>query len=145
MGEVAADRPELHAFLSGGAVLFRRADSPPFSATRAPMGASEPPAQENQAEDEVDYVLHVRLEIDPRQAEARDDVFRLIGDDGAYTQTKTIRDDQIPGDDYVDLKFDSLIRGLRYSLEVNPGAEGEPYLAFENLSWGQLLPVIRHS
>ncbi len=74
------------------------------------------------------------LKIDPNEAETKDDKFTLFStDDGkTYEQIKTIKDDKIVGDDCIDLKYTGLKRGINYSLEVDPGAQGKPYLLLED-------------
>lgn len=81
--------------------------------------------------------LYVRINIDPRTASAIDDRFKLFSNDGSYNQTKTIRDDLVAGDEWIDLLFTGLQRGARYSLEVATGDE-PPYLVFENLPYGEV-------
>lgn len=103
--------------------------------------------QDEEEETEIKYKLHVRLPIDPNEAQSLDDRFTLFGgdnvDDRQYEQVKTTSDDTVDGDDYVDLVFTDLIEGLDYWLEVDPGKEGEPYFAFESVGWGQIEPVAR--
>ncbi|MFQ5498514.1 MAG: hypothetical protein ACE5FH_02475 [Candidatus Zixiibacteriota bacterium] len=75
--------------------------------------------------------LHVRFAIDPSEVSSHDDKFRLHSDDGSYDKTLTIKDDQVPGDEYLDLIFDNLKEAASYTLEVDPGAQGSPYKVFE--------------
>lgn len=84
-------------------------------------------------------VLHMRLLIDPAQAEHRDDTFTLKSSDGSYERKLTVADDFVPGDEFVDLLFDGLKRSLKYTLEVDPGEQGEPHNLFEELSYQELL------
>lgn len=84
--------------------------------------------------------LHVRLPINPKHARSLDDRFRLlmISSEGQYEQVKTVSDDAMPGDDAVDLIYANLHSGARYSLEVDPGADGAPYFVFEEMSFAEL-------
>lgn len=75
--------------------------------------------------------LLVRLEIDPADAREADDTFVLRSDNG-YEQKKTLKDDQKPGDKWVDLAFTGLPRDGEFTLEVN----GE--LLFEGVGYGEL-------
>lgn len=90
--------------------------------------------------------LRVRLAIDPGDARSRDDRFTLRGfaadGSGRYEQIRTVRDDLVPGDASVDLVFDGLLPGLSYSLEVDPGADGDPYRVFEGLGWAKLATMV---
>ena len=81
----------------------------------------------------------IRLDLDPTEARAADDTFKLVSSDGQYSQTKTVKDDLTPNDRFTDLRFDALKRGLEYSLECDPGDEGEPYLLFEKIPYAELV------
>ncbi len=95
----------------------------------------------------VDYKLHVRLDINPNDKTSTDDRFTLFGghhiDDRQYEMVKSTKDDVIDGDDYVDLVFTDLIPKLRYWLKVDPGKEGEPYYAIEDVDWSDLVQIVR--
>jgi hypothetical protein len=84
--------------------------------------------------------LAVRLPIDPSKASSLDDRFILtIDNNGAKSQiVQTVRDDHIPGDAYVDLVFTRLWPDARYTLTVDPGAEGKPYNVFEDRPQAEL-------
>jgi hypothetical protein len=79
--------------------------------------------------------LFLRLTIDPNKTESENDTFRLFSTDTAktYEQTKTIKDDMKPGDNFVDLVFTGLDGKLSYSLEIDEGPEGKKMFLFENL------------
>jgi hypothetical protein len=80
----------------------------------------------------------IRLGIDPADAAAFDDRFVLLGADDAYRVEKSIRDDQIPGNQYLDLRYAGLMAGGRYSLQIL-GSEGSPpHFAFENVPYEAL-------
>ena len=83
--------------------------------------------------------LAIQLDINPDEAASKDDKFTLYSTDEAktYSQEKTIKDDKVDGDEYVDLKFTDLKPDLSYSLEVDPGEDGEPYYVFEDRSFGK--------
>jgi hypothetical protein len=80
----------------------------------------------------------VRLDIDPNNAKSMDDKFRLFSTDNSFEQIKTIRDDVTPGDKYVDLIFTNVPRALRFSLEIDPGKEGTPFLLLEDAPYSEL-------
>lgn len=84
--------------------------------------------------------FRVRLEINPADARTRDDRFTLRGTSGpcSYHQVKTVRDDQVVGDECVDLVFTGLVRNARYELEVDPGHEGSPYVVFKDLPCAEM-------
>jgi hypothetical protein len=89
----------------------------------------------------VNLTLRVRLAIDPNATASRDDKFILHAVKGSAEQQiiKTIADDQVPGDSSVDLVYEHLWRDHRYTLEVDPGAEGEPYNVIQDTPLQQLL------
>lgn len=84
--------------------------------------------------------LYVRLDINPSDAVSQDDKITLYSTDSleSYKKTVTVKDDYVSGDDYVDLLFEDLNKELKYTLEVNPGEEGEPYTVFKNVSFIKL-------
>ncbi len=87
----------------------------------------------------ISPILHIRLGIDPGRAESRDDKFRLFSSDGTYDKTLTVKDDKVPGDEYVDLIYDNLKVALKYTLEINPGAQGKKYNLFEEIPYQDLV------
>lgn len=87
-------------------------------------------------------VLRIRVPIDPTNAATADDTFRLVSSDGSsYDKTLRMKDDAEPGDKVVDLVFEEIDRSLSYSLEIDPGADGEKYFLFEDLPYSQLASV----
>lgn len=82
--------------------------------------------------------LRVRLDIDPNDAKSRDDKFTLKSTDGSFTQTKTVKDDQTPGDAFVDLLFTGVPTTKDFALEVDLGKEGKPELVFDQVPYGEL-------
>jgi len=83
--------------------------------------------------------LHIRIPIDPAEAASQDDTFTLKSSDGSYQVRQTVKDDKVPGDAYVDLIFENLKVSLKYTLEVNPGAQGSPYKVFEDVPFQELV------
>jgi hypothetical protein len=83
----------------------------------------------------------IRLDINPNLAESHDDTFTLLSTDNesTYRETLTIADDKVDGDNCVDLEFSGLKRGLQYSLEIDPGAQGKPYYYFRDKPLSELL------
>lgn len=90
----------------------------------------------------VPLCVKVRIHIDPDDAHSLDDKFTLTGFDSAGSpvdeQVQTVKDDQVPGDSFVDLIYVPIEPNLRYSLEVDPGKEGRPYLLFERIPGEEL-------
>jgi hypothetical protein len=84
-------------------------------------------------------ILHIRLAIDPSEASSKDDKFKLYSDDGTFEKIMTVKDDKVDGDAFVDLVFENLKVSKKYTLEVDPGAEGEPYKLFENIPYTELI------
>lgn len=87
--------------------------------------------------------IRVRLAINPDDSASRDDQFILHAARGSAAQKiiKTIKDDQVPGDNSVDLVYEHLWRDHRYTLEVDPGAEGEPYHVFSDVALSSLIAL----
>ncbi|MBI2900818.1 MAG: hypothetical protein HYY17_11595 [Planctomycetes bacterium] len=100
---------------------------------KAPAAAPAPaPATERRPVD-----LWVRLDVDPNDASNRSDKFVVLASDGSYRQVKTVKDDKVPGDRYVDLQYTGLYEDLSYTLQVEePGAA--PYRVFENVPYSGL-------
>jgi hypothetical protein len=84
------------------------------------------------------FSFYVRLPIDPADAASIDDKFELTSSDGSYRQVKTIRDDLIAGDRYVDLLFTKMRPDAKYSLQIDPGKEGDPYFLFKDIAYPKL-------
>jgi hypothetical protein len=83
----------------------------------------------------------IELEIDPAEVSSQDDKYTLFcsDDKSIYSKTLTVKDDLIPGDDFLTLKFIKLESDHNYSLEIDPGTEGEPYFLFEKVPLEDLL------
>ena len=74
----------------------------------------------------------VDIEIDPNDPHSADDKVTLESADGSYKQTKGVGDDTELGDAKLTLRFEGVDHAKRYTLTVDPGAEGRPYSIFEN-------------
>jgi len=83
----------------------------------------------------------IRLHINPASPETSDDMYVLFSTDEqqTYYQTKTVKDDKMPGDDYLDLVFTGIEDRLKYTLVVDPGQEGDPYHVFTDVEGSKLL------
>ncbi|MGH1486837.1 MAG: type VI secretion system PAAR protein [Cellvibrionaceae bacterium] len=80
----------------------------------------------------------IRLAINPAKNMFGADKFILSSTDGSISVTKTVADDLIPGDDFLDLKFDDLDTSLNYKLEHVDGSSGDTYTYFEDFSYGAI-------
>ncbi|MDG5816508.1 hypothetical protein QA601_15530 [Chitinispirillales bacterium ANBcel5] len=91
----------------------------------------------------VSESVRVRLPVDPNREEFRDDTYRLFSTDAnrSYDVVKTVEDDKIPGNDYLDLEYTDLDPSLSYTLEIIPGKEGKKYFAFKNIAYKELTGV----
>jgi hypothetical protein len=116
----------------GGAEPQLAFENVPFEELAKLSDKPRPPAVEHPTE------LRVRLAIDPSEAASADDRFRLFSTDGAYSQTKTVKDDLEKGDAFVDLRYTDLLPHKDYCLEVDSGREGGPQLAFEDVPFSEL-------
>ncbi len=87
--------------------------------------------------------VRFRFEIDPEDEDTKDDTFTLFStdEDHSYEQSRTIKDDKIGGDAFIDLEFTGLREGLSYSLKADPGAQGKTYFVFEKVSYTELINV----
>ncbi len=85
--------------------------------------------------------LMVELEIDPDDASSQDDRYTLFCSDNKdlYNKTLTVKDDQIPGDKFLTLKFTFLVPDNKYTLEVDPGAGEDYYWLFADVHTDDLL------
>lgn len=78
----------------------------------------------------------IRIDILPEQA--TDDSFTIAATDGSYSVTKTVKDDLIPGDSYIDLLFAQLDTSKQYRLTHHHPETGKDYLYFDNVPYGNL-------
>jgi hypothetical protein len=84
-------------------------------------------------------ILYLRIAIDPSLPDSQDDKFTLKSSDGKYNKILTVKDDRLEGDECIDLVFDNLKVSQKYTLEVDPGAEGSPYKLFEDVPYQELI------
>jgi len=80
----------------------------------------------------------IRLAINPGSNLFDNDQFVLTSTDGAISVTKSVADDLIPGDDFLDLKFDGLDTSKNYKLEHIDGSSGSSYTYFDDFSYGAI-------
>jgi len=80
----------------------------------------------------------VRLAINPAKNIFGSDQFTMSSTDGSISVTKTVADDMVPGDDFLDLQFDDLDTSLNYKLEHIDGTTGETYTYFDNFSYSAI-------
>ena len=77
------------------------------------------------------------LGIDPDNPGTEDDKYSLYSpaDRSKYSKTLTPKDDAVPGDSAITLEFGELPDDLSvpFFLEIDPGAEGEPFLLFQDV------------
>lgn len=81
--------------------------------------------------------IYLRLNIDPNDEQSGDDRFRLFSSDGSYDEVQTIKDDKVLGDSHVDLLFEA-DPGKSYSLEIDPGQDGDKYMLFSGVPYERL-------
>jgi len=80
------------------------------------------------------------LEISPDDTSVLDDKYTLFSTDEneSYTQTLTVKDDKIDGDDKITLEYKDIIENLNYSLQVDTGSQGQVYFVFEDIPLEEL-------
>lgn len=59
--------------------------------------------------------------------------------DGAYRRRLTPKDDLVPGDAWLQLAFDGLVEGKRYTLRVEHGPNQEPQVVFEDAPYATIV------
>ena len=79
----------------------------------------------------------IRLDVTPEEAADVGDRFVLTSTDGSYSKEKTVKDDQVPGDAYIDLRYTGLSREKSYTLKVKTSA-GASLTLFENAPYDDL-------
>lgn len=85
--------------------------------------------------------LTIRLDINPTITSNMDDKLILYGGDFqgySYKQIKSVKDDSIPDDTYVDLVFTGLKKDLLYWLVHDCSNAGTRYFMYRALSYNQL-------
>jgi hypothetical protein len=83
----------------------------------------------------AEETIWVRLDIKPDDAAKLNEKFELTGSAG-YQQVKTVKDDLVQGDAYVDLEFTGVDPNQRFTLRAT-GDDGEPHDVFVDLEFGQ--------
>ena len=86
----------------------------------------------------IGFGITIRIDIDPKDEENKNDHFVLKSTDGSYRIEKTVKDDLVPGDAYVDLHFSGLKRKKRYTLEIFAAADAQSYTVFQNVPYDEL-------
>jgi len=106
---------------------------------QAPVAALEA-ASHQQSLEEAE--VHVRLPLGPGTGAHLSDKFTLVSEDGSYSQTRTVKDDRVPGDDFLDLVFTGVNPRGRYSLRATqPGKQ--PYTIFDRVAYARLSHLTR--
>ncbi len=82
-------------------------------------------------------LYYVRIQLDEGEARQLEEKFVLSSTDGSFVQTKTVHDDLIEGDDYLDLQFTEVPKSLAYSLKVVPPT-GEGYFIYQGVDFADL-------
>ena len=85
--------------------------------------------------------LLIELEIDPKDTDSQNDKYTLFcsDDESIYKKMLTVKDDHVPGDEFLTLKFLRIVSGHKYTLEVDPRTATEPYYLFEDIPLEDLL------
>jgi len=83
----------------------------------------------------IEWCAIIRLDLDPADEAHENDQFILKSTDGSYQVSKSIDDDMVPGDRFIDLHYSGLKRSKRYSLEIVPGNGDPRYTVFENVPY----------
>jgi hypothetical protein len=116
--------------LSAGDIVFIRDKK-----TKEESGSTE---QRHRFKKKGGLGVMIRLDVDPNDASTHDDRFILESTDGTYRVEKTIQDDLVPGDKYLDLHYSGLHRDKSYRLEVVASGDSAPEIIFENVSYQEL-------
>ncbi|MBN2442006.1 MAG: hypothetical protein JXJ04_11685 [Spirochaetales bacterium] len=76
----------------------------------------------------------VTLQIDPADPSAKDDTYTLysVDEECYFNKTLTIEDDQVQGNEFLELHYYPVRTDKKYSLSINPGEDGEIYHIFED-------------
>lgn len=86
--------------------------------------------------------FRARIYLGADQASHQDDRFTLKSTDGAYVKTRTLKDDLIPGDEFVDLDYPGLMPDTTYALEVVYGEDGSTVSLFEDVPCSGLCTAV---
>jgi len=93
---------------------------------------------ENETLEPILQKLILRLDLTPDAGGSCADTFTLSSEDGAYQQVKSIKDDMIQDDEYLDLEFDEIDTNKKYSLTQHVSEDGSEHCYFSNRSFWQL-------
>jgi hypothetical protein len=117
---------------------LQEADGPKGKSKSKATDKKGGPAKPQDAETEKRRAktLWVRLDIDPANAGSVKERFELVGA-GGYSQTKTVDDDMVAGDAYIDLKFTEIDPNQKYTLRVLSEG-GAPSIVFKDIGFGAL-------
>ncbi|WP_395343628.1 PAAR domain-containing protein [Ningiella sp. W23] len=77
----------------------------------------------------------IRLNINPEIGSDIKDTFTLSSADGSYKESRTVKDDMMPGDEYLDLLYENLNPSLLYSLDHQYAVDGTTTQYFTNISY----------
>jgi hypothetical protein len=94
-------------------------------------------AKPAKAEEPVGNVT-LRLSIDPDAPESQDEKFTLESDDKSYSSTKTVKDDQVPGNDTLELEFKGIKAETKYTFTIDHGKDSDTVTVFENVAGREL-------
>jgi hypothetical protein len=83
----------------------------------------------------------IRLDAVEDEPPVKEDRFILEATDGSYRQERTVADDLIPYDQYLDLHYSGLDDRKSYNLLYQPADGGEAELLFENVPYHELAGV----
>jgi hypothetical protein len=86
------------------------------------------------------YDLIIDIQLDPEDLEVQDDTFTLFSTDEhkSYMRVQTVKNDQIPADDFVTLLFVGLNPNLSYTLQVDPGSDIPSYNLFADVKYSKI-------
>ncbi len=94
------------------------------------------PAPKNNDESMGNVTL--RLPIDPDAPESQDEKFTLESADKSYSSTKTVKDDQVPGNNTLELEFKGVKAETKYIFTIDHGKDGDAVTVFENVPGREL-------
>jgi type VI secretion system secreted protein VgrG len=77
--------------------------------------------------------FRARIYLGTEEASHQKDPFTLKSTNGAYVKVRTLKDDLIPGDAFVDLDYPDLLPDTSYTLEVTYGEDGSRAVLFEDV------------
>ena len=77
--------------------------------------------------------FRARICLGTEEASHQKDRFTLKSSNGAYVKVRTLKDDLIPGDGFVDLDYPDLLPDTAYTLDVLYGEDGSRAVLFEDV------------